>query len=101
MTHRAARSAAPARHTTTLSLSATLVTGHVLNLGGDPDYGTVLGSSLILAAHTLLVLALVAIFAVQAARVGLLGQIGMVLSVLGTVMNATAIFVEIAGADGK
>ena len=38
-----------------------LLLGHVLNLGGDPEYGTVLGSSSVLAAHILLVFALVAL----------------------------------------
>jgi hypothetical protein len=37
--------------------------GHVLNLGGDNEYGTVLGASLVLAAHLALVFALVALYA--------------------------------------
>ncbi len=49
-----------------------LVVGHVLNVGGDPDYGTVLGSSLVLTAHVALVFALVALYAAQAEQSGLL-----------------------------
>jgi hypothetical protein len=78
-----------------------LPAGHILNLDGDTNYGTVLGSSLILAAHALLVFALIALYAAQAERGGVLGRIAMVLSVLGTTLNCTAIFVEIAGASGK
>lgn len=31
-----------------------LLAGHVLNLGGDPEYGTVLGSLLVLVIHSAL-----------------------------------------------
>jgi hypothetical protein len=40
---------------------ASATAGHVLNLGGDPEYGTVLGASLVLTVHLLLVFALVAL----------------------------------------
>jgi hypothetical protein len=43
-----------------------LVAGHILNLDGDPDHGTVLGASLVLTAHVALVFALVALYAAQA-----------------------------------
>ena len=45
-----------------------LLVGHVLNLGGDPEYGTVPGASSVLTAHVLLVFALVALYAAQAER---------------------------------
>jgi hypothetical protein len=77
-----------------------LVVGHILNLGGDPDYGTVLGASLVLTAHVVLVFALVALYAALAERSGLLGSLGMVLSVVGTTLASAVIFVEIAGASG-
>jgi hypothetical protein len=78
-----------------------LLFGHLANLGGDRDYGTVLGSSLVLAAHALLVFALVALYAAQAERGGLLNGLAMVLSVMGTTLNCAATFVEIAGAAGR
>jgi hypothetical protein len=77
-----------------------LVVGHLLNLGGDPEYGTVLGESLVLTAHVALVFALVALYAAQAERSGLLGSTGMVLSVVGTTLASGVILVEIAGASG-
>ena len=77
-----------------------LLLGHLLNLGGDPEYGTVLGSTSVLAAHLLLVFALVALYAAQAQQSGLLGGVGMVLSVIGTTLASEVILVEIAGASG-
>ena len=77
-----------------------LLVGHLLDLGGDPEYGTVLGSSSVLAAHVLLVFALVGLYAAQAERSGLLGSLGMVLSVVGTILVSGAVLVEIAGASG-
>jgi hypothetical protein len=77
-----------------------LLVGHLLNLGGDPEYGTVLGSSAVLTAHVILVFALVALYAVQAERSGILGALGMILSVVGTTLASRVILVEIAGASG-
>ena len=77
-----------------------LLVGHLLNLGGDPEYGTVLGSSAVLTAHVILVFALVALYAAQAERSGLLGVLGMILSVIGTTLASGVILVEIAGASG-
>lgn len=77
-----------------------LLVGHLLNLGGDPEYGTVLGSSSVLTAHVVLVFALVALYAAQAEQSGLLGSLGMVLSVVGTTLASGVILVEIAGASG-
>jgi hypothetical protein len=77
-----------------------LLLGHLLNLGGDPEYGTVLGSSSVLTAHVILVFALVALYAAQAEWSGLLGSLGMVLSVVGTTLASGVILVEIAGVSG-
>jgi hypothetical protein len=60
----------------------------------------VLGKSLVLAAHVLLVFALVALYAAQADRSGLPGSLGMVLSVAGTTLVSGVVLVEIAGASG-
>jgi len=77
-----------------------LLFGHLLNLGGDPEYGTVPGSLSVLTAHVLLVFALVAIYVAQAEHIGLLGTLGMFLSVVGTTLASGVILVEIAGASG-
>ena len=63
-----------------------LLLGHLFDLGGDPEYGTVLGGTLVLAAHVVLVFALVALYAAQAEQSGLLGSLGMVPSVVGTTL---------------
>jgi hypothetical protein len=85
---------------TSVAAGILLPVGHLLNLGGDPEYGTVVGSLAVLTAHVLLVFALVALYAVQAERIGLLGTLGMFLSVVGTTLASGVILVEIAGASG-
>jgi hypothetical protein len=85
---------------TSVAAGVLLLLGHIVNLGGDPEYGTVLGEVLVLSAHALLVFALVSLWAVQAEPSGSLGAAGMVLSVLGTVLNCAAVLAEIAGASG-
>jgi hypothetical protein len=77
-----------------------LVVGHLLNLGGDPEYGTVLGESSVIIAHVALVFALVALYAAQAEWSGLPGSTGMVLGVAGTTLDSGVVLVEIAGASG-
>ena len=77
-----------------------LLLGHILDLGGDPEFGTVLGGSLVLTAHVVLVFALVALYAAQAEESGLLGILGMVLSVVGTTLVSGVVLIEIAGASG-
>lgn len=77
-----------------------LLVGHVLNLGGDPVYGTVPGASSVLTAHVLLVFALVALYAAQAERIGVTGILGMVLGVAGTTLVSGVVLVEMAGASG-
>src|ERR671911_122238 len=49
-----------------------LLLGHLLDLGGDPEYGTVLGGTLVLTAHVVLAFAIVALYAAQAEQSGLL-----------------------------
>jgi hypothetical protein len=77
-----------------------LLLGHLLDLGGNSEYGTVLGGSLILTAHVVLVFGLVALYAAQVEQSGLLGGLGMVLSVVGTTLVSGVVLVEIAGASG-
>jgi hypothetical protein len=77
-----------------------LVVGHVVNLGGHPEYGRVLGEILVLTAHLSLVFALVALYAAQAEQSGLLGALGMILSVVGTTIVCGVVLVEVAGASG-
>jgi hypothetical protein len=77
-----------------------LFLGHLADLGGDPAYGTVVGGSLVLAAHILLVFVLVALYAAQAGHGPVLNGLALVLGVVGTTLNCAAIFVEIAGAGG-
>ena len=69
---------------TSVAAGLLLLLGHIVNLGGGPEYGTVLGEILVLGAHALLVFALVSLWAIQAERSGPLGAVGMVLSVVGT-----------------
>lgn len=85
---------------TSVAAGLLLLLGHIVNVGGDTEYGTVLGGTLVLSAHALLVFALVALWAVQAERSGPLGAVGMVSSVLGTTLNCAAVLAEIAGASG-
>lgn len=61
---------------------------------------TVLGGTLVLTAHVVLVFALVALYAAQAEQSGLLGSLGMVLGVVGTTLVSGVVLVEIAGASG-
>jgi uncharacterized protein len=76
------------------------IAGYLLDLGGDTEYGTVLGGTLVLAAHLALVFGLVALWAAQAERSGPLGSLGMVLGVAGTTLVCGVALVEIAGASG-
>jgi hypothetical protein len=60
----------------------------------------VLGGTLVLTAHVVLIFVLVALYAAQAEQSGLLGSLGMVLSVVGTTLVSGVVLVEIAGASG-
>jgi hypothetical protein len=77
-----------------------LLLGHLLDLGGDSDYGAVLGGALVLTAHVVLVFALMGLYAAQAQQSGVLGSLGMVLGVVGTTLVCGVVLVEIAGASG-
>jgi hypothetical protein len=77
-----------------------LLLGHLFDLGGNSEYGTVLGGSLVLTAHVVLVFGLVALYAAQVEQSGLLGGLGMVLGVVGTTLVSGVVLVEIAGASG-
>jgi hypothetical protein len=59
-----------------------LLLGHLLDFGGDPEYGTVLGGTLVLAAHVGLVFALVALWAAQARQSRMVGHHPALSSVL-------------------
>jgi hypothetical protein len=85
---------------TSAAAGVLLLLGHLLDLGGDPEYGTVLGKSLVLAAHLALVFALVALWSAQSRRGGPSGSLGMVLGVIGTTLVSGVVLVEIAGASG-
>lgn len=75
--------------------------GHLLNLGGDPATGTGLGKALVLAGHTVLVFAFVGIYARQTAHSSRpVARAGMIASVVGTVLVAAIVYVELAGAAG-
>jgi hypothetical protein len=77
-----------------------LILGHILNLGGGKEFGTVLGGTLVLSAHLLLVFVLLGLFEVQSGRNGILGLLGMITGVIGTILVTTIVYVEIAGASG-
>lgn len=68
-----------------------LVGGHLFNLEGGPEYGTVLGGSSVLAAHLMLVFGLVVLYPAQAEHSGAFGALGMVLGVVGTTLVRTTL----------
>jgi hypothetical protein len=74
--------------------------GHLVDGGAAGAGTTVTGLSMVLAAHLLMVLALVGIYAAQASRMRLIGLLGMILSVLGTALVSGVVLVEMAGAGG-
>jgi hypothetical protein len=77
-----------------------LFIAHFINLIGDTDEGTLIGCSFVLAAHVMLIFALLGIYLVQAQESKIFGLLGMVLSVLGTTFVSGIVFVEIAGFSG-
>lgn len=74
--------------------------GHLINLLGEADDGTVFGQSLVLFGHLGLSLAFIGLFEAQGKRNGPLGNLGMLLSLIGTTCVTAVVFVEIAGASG-
>lgn len=77
-----------------------LVIAHFINLSGETDEGTLTGSSIVLAAHVILIFALLGIYGVQAQESKVFGLIGMVFSVIGTTIVSGIVFVEITGFSG-
>jgi hypothetical protein len=77
-----------------------LILGHLVDGGASGAGTSVLGLSLVLVAHLIMVLALVGIYAAQSSRMGFIGFLGMILSVLGTALVSGVVLVEIAGAGG-
>jgi hypothetical protein len=77
-----------------------LMLGHLVDGGASGAGTTVTGLSMVLAAHLLMVLALVGSYAAQALHMRLVGPLGMILSVLGTALVSGVVLVEIAGAGG-
>lgn len=77
-----------------------LMIAHSLNLGGSNTYGTVLGDTLVLSGHTLLVFAFIGLYEYQGDRNGVLGWCGMVAGTLGTILVTAIVYVETAGASG-
>jgi len=61
---------------TSVAAGLLLLLGHIVNLGGDREYGTVLGGTLVLSAHALLVFALVALWACRPSVAVLWGRWG-------------------------
>jgi len=77
-----------------------LMLGHLVDSGASGTGTTVGGLSMVLAAHLLMVLALVGSYAAQASRMRLVGPLGMLLSVLGTALVSGVVLVEMAAAGG-
>jgi hypothetical protein len=77
-----------------------LFVAHLINFIGGTDEGTLTGSSFVLAAHVILIFALLGIYVTQAQESKVFGLLGMVLSVVGTTFVSGIVFVEIAGFSG-
>lgn len=77
---------------------AVLILAHILNLGSTQ--GTVLGETLILAAHLLMVFVFFALYEVQSEKNDILGLLGMLAGIIGTILVTSIVLVEIAGASG-
>ncbi|MFC5527894.1 hypothetical protein [Cohnella yongneupensis] len=78
-----------------------LFLAHVLNLGASSGPGTVLGQTLVLSAHLLLVFAFFWLYAAYGSQIGLLGVLGMISGIVGTILVTVIVFVEVASASGK
>jgi len=77
---------------------ALVAIGHLANLAGEDRSGTVMGQTLVLAAHVLLVLALIAI-AVRAAG-DILIVFGATLAAAGTSLVTAVVVVDLLAAEG-
>ncbi|MGG3889859.1 hypothetical protein [Metabacillus fastidiosus] len=74
--------------------------GHLINLLGKTNDGTVLGQSLIFFGHLSLIFAFIGLFEAQGKRNGLLGNLGMLLGLIGTTFVTAVVYVEIAAVSG-
>lgn len=74
--------------------------GHLINLLGEADDGTIFGQSLVLFGHLGLSFAFIGLFEAQGKKNGLLGNLGMLLGLIGTTCVTAVVFVEIAGVSG-
>jgi hypothetical protein len=77
-----------------------LFLAHLLISLTKSNNGSVLGSSLVLTAHLVVVFGLIGIYEVQATQLRFISVIGMLLSVVGTIFVSAIVFVELAGASG-
>jgi hypothetical protein len=78
-----------------------LFVAHVLNLGASNGLGTVLGQTLILFVHLLLVFAFFWLYTAYRSQISLHGLLGMISGIVGTILVTVIVFVEVAGASGK
>lgn len=76
-----------------------LFLAHVSNLGAG-HAGTVLGKTLVLCAHLLIVFAFFWLYVEQGDNNGILGNLGMTTGIIGTVLVTAIVYVEIAGVAG-
>jgi hypothetical protein len=77
-----------------------LFIAHFINLFGESEEGTLFGSSLVFAAHVILIFALLGIYFELAQGTKILGLLGMVLSVIGTTIVSGIVLVEMGGFSG-
>src|SRR5262245_35711740 len=63
-----------------------LILGHLVDCGASGTGASVASLSMVLAAHLIMVLALIGIYVTQASCMRLIGPLGMILSVLGTAL---------------
>jgi hypothetical protein len=76
-----------------------LFLGHLINALINSGANTITGQSLIFAAHSLLVLAFIGIYNKHFLALGRTGTIGAVLSIIGSIVVCSIVFVEIAQAS--
>jgi hypothetical protein len=77
-----------------------LLTAHLVNFISNTGGGTVLGSSLVLIAHILLVFAFIGLYLAQDMDRNIMGIFGLLFGVLGTILVSAVVYVELAGATG-
>ncbi|MFJ7826618.1 hypothetical protein [Psychrobacillus sp. NPDC096623] len=76
-----------------------LIVAHSLNIGADPN-GSTIGSSLVFAAHLLLVFAFFGLYS-HGNPNKLLGFVAMILGIIGNIIVTAIVYVEIALASGE